>query len=87
MADTPDDIPAPDPATFPESQRAFDIRMRAHEMEQMAWDSYATAFIRILFDQGRSSRSKDIRAELAANVARHADAMLRERRRRYRVRD
>ena len=67
--------------------QALEIRMRAHEMEQRAWDGYANAFIRTLFNQARTSRSKDIRAELAANVARHADAMLRERRKRFKIPD
>lgn len=85
MTDQQDDASPRNPPRLLSPEQAFETRMRAHEMEQLAWDGYANAFIRTLFDQARSSRSKDVRAQIAADVARHADAMLRERRKRFKV--
>ena len=78
------DLPSSkDPGIVTDPAETFEMRMRAHEMEQLAWDGYAKSLIGILFNRARSSGSKDVRARLAADVALHADALLRERRKRF----
>ena len=42
-----------DPGVVTDPAQAFEIRMRAHEMEQLAWDGYANSLIGILFNRKR----------------------------------
>ena len=63
--------------------KLFDLRMRALTIEQLAWKAYVAGFTNTILKNVGLPPHIDPRSEMAAEAARCADALMRERRKRF----
>ena len=61
----------------------FDLRMRVLTIEQLAWKAYVAGFTNAILENVGLPQHIDPKSEMAAEAARCADALMRERRKRF----